>query len=428
MREEEEFRIECIGLSQGGPLSSERSKAGREGATSPLANSVVPPVNGRPAGVRAARTVACFLGALVVLLAMLGAPAVSSAGVAIGIAVSFGPPALPYYAQPPCPAPGYIWTPGYWAWDPAYGYYWVPGTWVPAPFIGALWTPGYWDFDDGGYRWHAGYWGPEVGFYGGINYGYGYTGDGYHGGYWDHDRFYYNRSVNRIDTRNITHVYYRSVVENNRFARVSYHGGPGGTFGGPTRGQMAAARMRRYGPVGDQIRQERFARTDPVQRASFNHGRPEIAATPRPGMFRGYGIERANRPGAPYRAPVQRTAAPYRGPNRQGFQRAQSYSAPRYNAPRYAAPHYAAPRYAAPRRQMQGRAPQRQYAQRPAPRQNFQRGRPAPGRNFQRGPYQARQQQVRRPVRYAAPQRHGPPPRQEQRGGGGHGRGRGGRR
>ena len=49
----------------------------------------------------------------------------------IGITVSFGPPALPVYEQPICPAEGWMWTPGYWAWDPDYGdYYWVPGTWV----------------------------------------------------------------------------------------------------------------------------------------------------------------------------------------------------------------------------------------------------------------------------------------------------------
>jgi WXXGXW repeat (2 copies) len=35
----------------------------------------------------------------------------------IGISVSFGPPALPIYEQPICPGDGYIWTPGYWAWD-----------------------------------------------------------------------------------------------------------------------------------------------------------------------------------------------------------------------------------------------------------------------------------------------------------------------
>ena len=46
----------------------------------------------------------------------------------VAITVSFGPPALPVYEQPLCPAEGYIWTPGYWAWYPDYGYYWVPGT------------------------------------------------------------------------------------------------------------------------------------------------------------------------------------------------------------------------------------------------------------------------------------------------------------
>jgi len=35
------------------------------------------------------------------------------------------------------------------------------------------------------------YWGPVVGFYGGINYGFGYFGRGYEGGRWEHDHFYY---------------------------------------------------------------------------------------------------------------------------------------------------------------------------------------------------------------------------------------------
>src|SRR5438874_12910873 len=63
----------------------------------------------------------------------------------MGISVSFGPPALPVYEQPLCPGEGYIWTPGYWAYDYDFGdYYWVPGTWVPAPRVGYFWTPGYW--------------------------------------------------------------------------------------------------------------------------------------------------------------------------------------------------------------------------------------------------------------------------------------------
>jgi hypothetical protein len=47
----------------------------------------------------------------------------------IRISVAFGPPALPVYDQPLCPGDGYLWTPGYWAWDDDGGdYYWVPGT------------------------------------------------------------------------------------------------------------------------------------------------------------------------------------------------------------------------------------------------------------------------------------------------------------
>src|SRR5665213_3302073 len=93
-------------------------------------------------------------------------PAVSFAQ--IGVSIRIGPPALPVYAQPPCPGDGYLWTPGYWAYGPD-GYYWVPGVWVTPPRVGVLWTPGYWGFVGGNYLWHAGYWGPHVGFYGGVN-------------------------------------------------------------------------------------------------------------------------------------------------------------------------------------------------------------------------------------------------------------------
>jgi hypothetical protein len=120
--------------------------------------------------------------AMLVAFAMLATPAASFSQFSIGISVNVGPPPLPVYTQPPCLGPGYIWTPGYWAYDEDGGYYWVPGSWVLAPFQGALWTPGYWGWSDGGYAWNEGYWGPVVGFYGGINYGYGYFGRGYEGG------------------------------------------------------------------------------------------------------------------------------------------------------------------------------------------------------------------------------------------------------
>ncbi len=164
-----------------------------------------------------------IVGAVVMAAAL---PAVSYAQVSIS--VSFGPPALPVYEQPPMPEDGYVWTPGYWSYADDAGYYWVPGTWVPAPQPGYLWTPGYWGWNNGAYMWNNGYWGEHVGYYGGVNYGYGYGGDGYQGGYWNNGHMYYNRSVNNINTTtNVTNVYNKTVIVNNT-TNVSYNGGPGG--------------------------------------------------------------------------------------------------------------------------------------------------------------------------------------------------------
>ena len=45
------------------------------------------------------------------------------------------------------------------------------------------------------YAFHEGYWGPHVGFYGGVNYGFGYGGVGFVGGRWDGGYFAYNTAV-----------------------------------------------------------------------------------------------------------------------------------------------------------------------------------------------------------------------------------------
>ena len=129
-------------------------------------------------------------------LAVFAAPTTSrAASIAVGVSVGIAPPPIPVYAQPVCPGPGYLWTPGYWAYDPAGGYYWVPGTWVMAPAPGLLWTPGYWGWGGAAFVWHAGCWGSHVGFYGGINYGFGYLGVGFVGGEWRGGTFFYNRAV-----------------------------------------------------------------------------------------------------------------------------------------------------------------------------------------------------------------------------------------
>jgi hypothetical protein len=220
--------------------------------------------------------------------AILGA-APSSAQV--GISITVAPPVLPVYAQPPIPGPGYLWTPGYWGWG-AYGYYWVPGTWVLPPAVGLLWTPGYWGWRSGAFLFHAGYWGPTVGFYGGINYGFGYAGVGFAGGYWAHGGFYYNRAVTNISNTRITNVYNRNVTVN-RTTNVSYNGGAGGTNARATPAELAAAREQRTGPTTEQTRNQSAAGRNPALQATANHGVPPVAATSRPGEFAGRGVEAA---------------------------------------------------------------------------------------------------------------------------------------
>jgi len=257
----------------------------------------------------AARIALGFAIPLIFASFVLTAPMPVCAQVSVGISVAFAPPALPVYVQPACPDPGYIWTPGYWAWDQEIGYYWVPGTWVPAPQPGWLWTPGYWVWNNGAYIWNEGYWGPEIGFYGGVNYGFGYNGYGYYGGYWNKGTFYYNRAVNNIRGTNITTYYSKPVPRSATTSRASFNGGRGGIALRPTAAQLAAGR-KVGAPIAAQREHQQAARRDPRLRATLNHGRPAIAATPKPGAFGGSGLVRASRAGAPYKAPPAVHPAP----------------------------------------------------------------------------------------------------------------------
>src|SRR5215469_13006066 len=173
---------------------------------------------------------------LILLLSLAG-----FAQVSIGVAVHFGPPAIPVYVQPPCPALGYMWVPGYWAWN---------GT---------------------GFFFTAGYWGPVVGFYGGINYGFGYFGHGYEGGRWEHNQFYYNTAVNNVNVTNI-HNTYNTVINTVTVNRVSYNGGPGGISARPTPQDLQAQNERHLPPVATQTHHMDTARANPQLRASYNQG------------------------------------------------------------------------------------------------------------------------------------------------------------
>ena len=218
----------------------------------------------------------------------------------IVVRVDVEPPPLPVYDQPPIPEPGYLWVPGYWAWDDDVGYYWVPGTWVLPPEPELLWTPGYWGWDDGLYLFHPGYWGLHVGFYGGVVYGFGYDGVGYEGGYWRNRQFFYNRTVNNITNVSITNVYSKTVVVNNT-TNVSYNGGTGGTIARPTSEQLAAEKEHHVPPTAEQTHHVELAARDPSLSLNANHGHPTVAATPHPAVLNGPGVVAA-KPGKPIAA------------------------------------------------------------------------------------------------------------------------------
>jgi len=203
------------------------------------------------------------------------------AQVSIGVRIRLAPPPLPVYVQPPCPEDGYLWEPGYWAYDNADGYYWVPGVWVAPPDPGLLWTPCYWGWDDGFYVYHSGYWGPHVGFYGGIDYGFGYPGYGFYGGVWSGRSFRYNTAVFNVNRTVIHNTYVdRSVIHAGGGNRASFNG-RGGVNAQPRPDERRAMAEHHVQPTRIQASHQQMAAHSPAQHLSANHGRPTTPAVNR---------------------------------------------------------------------------------------------------------------------------------------------------
>ena len=290
------------------------------------------------------------------LLALLVSivPATSFAGVFIS--VGFAPPILPVYDQPPCPEEGLMWMPGYWAYGDE-GYFWVPGTWVPAPYEGALWTPPYWGWSEGIYVFHPGYWGEHVGYYGGVNYGYGYMGVGFVGGMWRGHDFVYNRAVMRVDDRYVRNTYEdRTIVERNTIVNeghVAFSGGPGGIRHEAMPEERVGEHENHLGATSFQASHESSAMGDRNSYATQNGGHPQNVAVPRPmnqggppnprggyqsepgghpgaqggyqGVYQGQGNQGRGNPGANSNQPQ-----PYNAPN-NGTNQPRNYNQPQPN-------------------------------------------------------------------------------------------------
>ena len=134
-------------------------------------------------------------------------------------------------------------------------------------------------------------------------------GDGYEGGRWDRDHFYYNRSVNNVNVNEIHNVN-NTRIEYNNSSRVSYNGGNGGINERPSAQEDAYSRERHIAPVATQNQHVQEARGNRELRASVNQGKPPIAATQRPGSFSGSNVVPAKEAGGRYQ--LQPIAAPLR--------------------------------------------------------------------------------------------------------------------
>ena len=202
-------------------------------------------------------------------------PTISTAQIKVGIGVRVHvvPPLLPVYEQPLCPGDGYLWVPGYWAWN-GNEYYWVPGEWMEPPEFGYLWTPCYWGFSNGFYVFHRGYWGRNVGYYGGVNYGYGYYGSGFYGGRWRGSRFEYNAAVMHVNRNNVHNVYNDPTV--NRFKSTNRAGfnGPGGVRSKPTSQERLTMQEKHIQPSSLQNNHQLQASKNRSQFISVNNGHP----------------------------------------------------------------------------------------------------------------------------------------------------------
>ena len=161
-----------------------------------------------------------FYTAALALVLLLG-PHTSQAFVNIGVSINVAPPELPVYEQPPVPGPGYLWTPGYWAWGPTP----VAITGCPAPGwkhrrraicglrgIGVGTTASTSGMAAIGARTSA--------FTAASITASVTAATAYEGGYWDHGAFRYNSAYNNIhDNTHITNVYNKTVINNDEQSR-----------------------------------------------------------------------------------------------------------------------------------------------------------------------------------------------------------------
>ena len=124
-----------------------------------------------------------------------------------------------------------------------------------------------------------------MGFYGGVDDGYGYGGVGFEGGYWRGGVYTYNRNVVNVGLSVNVAVYSRRRPSGG--SQTSFNGGNGGVNAKPTPQERAFANERHIGPTHQQHEHRQLAGKNPDLKFAHNGGRPAIAATSRRGLQQG---------------------------------------------------------------------------------------------------------------------------------------------
>ena len=94
-------------------------------------------------------------------MVMAASAAATPAFAQISVNINIAPPA-PMYEVTPVMASGYIWVPGYWAWN-VDRHVWIRGRTI-VQRVGYRWETDRWEQRDHGYYRHPGRWQPDASF------------------------------------------------------------------------------------------------------------------------------------------------------------------------------------------------------------------------------------------------------------------------
>jgi hypothetical protein len=184
--------------------------------------------------------------------------------------------------------------------------------------------------------------GAAPGFYGGVNYGFGYGGVGFGGGMWVGGVFRYNTAVSNVNV-NIVHNTYvdRTVIVNGPVNHASFNG-PNGVMARPSAQEAAYGREQHVAASQAQMAHEHAASMDRNNFAAVNRGRAATAAMSRPLSHPGgndrppsaqHGAMAPNRPAGNQAAPVSH--APPQHDSQAPHNAAAPHNAPQHNAPEH---------------------------------------------------------------------------------------------